>query len=64
MDKPDQFQDPDCIPNSTLEKERELLFGEKWNNLKEDKLEEVAGERKNDAKDDLNKSSLLFVLFV
>lgn len=41
-----------------------LLFGENGNDLKEDKLEEIAREGKYNAEYDLDQYSLLLVLLV
>lgn len=41
-----------------------LLFGENGNDFEDDELEKVAGEGEDDAEDDLNEDSFLFVLFV
>lgn len=41
-----------------------LLFGEDGNDFEDDKLEKIAGEGKDDAEDDLDEDTFLFVLFV
>lgn len=40
------------------------LFGENGNDFEENELEKIAGEGENDAEDDLNEDTFLFVLFV
>lgn len=41
-----------------------LLFGENGKDFEEHELEEITGEGEDDAEEDLNESSLLFVFFV
>lgn len=41
-----------------------IFFGEDRDDLKKDKLEEVAGEGENNTEDDLNQRPFFFVLFV